>query len=98
MTPEIQTDISLKRLGRIGLCMNKKSSTYLLVSEEEDEGEERNIRRDKKDPAAAIEEIFSCPICLGRIHDAQMCPSCSKVILFFDSLTYFGTDVLCRLY
>jgi hypothetical protein len=31
------------------------------------------------DPAACIEDIFRCPICLGRVKNAQMCPSCSKM-------------------
>jgi hypothetical protein len=32
-----------------------------------------------KDPTESIEDIFKCPICLGRVRDAQMCPTCSKM-------------------
>eukprot|EP00002_Diphylleia_rotans_P023896 TRINITY_DN4707_c0_g2_i2.p1 TRINITY_DN4707_c0_g2~~TRINITY_DN4707_c0_g2_i2.p1 ORF type:complete len:931 (-),score=180.40 TRINITY_DN4707_c0_g2_i2:331-3123(-) len=31
------------------------------------------------DPTINIEEIFRCYICMGRVRNAQMCPSCSKM-------------------
>jgi hypothetical protein len=52
-----------------------------VALEEIDEAEELQTSR-HHDPAASIEDIFRCPICLGRVHNAQMCPFCSKMCCY----------------
>jgi len=47
----------------------------LTVTQNSDEDEDNS----SKDPTSSIEDIFRCPICLGRVRSAQMCPSCSKI-------------------
>ena len=33
----------------------------------------------QSDPAPVIDDLFRCFICLGRVSDARLCPSCSKL-------------------
>lgn len=54
---------------------NEEEST----SGSDDETLETNVVIGGKDPTESIEEIFRCPICLGRVKNAQMCPTCSKM-------------------
>eukprot|EP01117_Protostelium_nocturnum_P010009 TRINITY_DN356_c0_g1_i3.p1 TRINITY_DN356_c0_g1~~TRINITY_DN356_c0_g1_i3.p1 ORF type:complete len:1116 (-),score=495.45 TRINITY_DN356_c0_g1_i3:155-3502(-) len=49
-----------------------KSSIKSSKEEEEDESNEFDARE-------SIEDILRCPICFGRVQNAHMCPSCSKI-------------------